>query len=45
MKYRYEHTYSEEKTNADATMNDYFENLLSGNYTNEIPNASEEPSK
>lgn len=38
MKYRYEHTYSAEKASADATMNTYFEGLLSGRFTNGFTN-------
>lgn len=42
MVYRYEHTYSAEKTAADEKMNKYFEGLLNCNFTNEITNAEQE---
>ena len=44
MKYRYEHTYSEEKANADAKMNTYFESLLNHHFTNGITNKISNPS-
>ena len=42
MVYRYQHTYSEEKAAADATMNAYFEGLLNGKNTNEITNEKQD---
>ena len=44
MKYRYEHTYSSEKEAADATMNSYFDGLLTSKNTNEITNENKKVS-
>jgi len=45
MKYRYEHTYSEAKADADKTINNFFDGLLTDHFTHEIPNVPEESSK